>query len=361
MSRQKKGTDDWDKTKTRYYVDEFFSDRQYDRNGPTPFHKRKHEFGPLALYMIEDQVGKLLEQYRPTLPEGAPDTPRDCANQFYADCQKNLLEAMDSPETENDAKFVSFIKISAEGWFRKMYARTDEGKAKEALRKRMGRDSRFTNEFTALGKDDSAKNGKPTGKERLKGKRGNWGLSFEYLDSHGLNANEYHAPSTVSEAKLETVALQYPVSIDRKALQDADRKRNPNYGLPGQMENMLEGVFNEAKGTLPLGSVFQIVRYRMAVLEHFTATHPTDEDGNPIDFAVDYTSAADAALEAIEGEDDKQWMTDLAEALENLTPKRKAKYLNKHPEILNKLLNSKNPNIHRALLALEGQQHEQKA
>lgn len=349
MSGQEK---DWDKSKTRYYLDEFDSERIYDKNGPTQHRKTRRQIGPLALRMIRSKIERLFDKYQPTMPNGDLYTVSACMNEFYVDRKSSLLEAFDSLETKNDAMLEAFILTTADGWFLSKYGESDEGKVKDALRKRLERDSRFA-PFLSSGTV------KPKGHKAKDG--GFWGLSVEYLKSHELDETGYRLPSTVPEANLQTVALKYTVTIDPVALQ-AEGRRRPNYGEKGQMEDMLEGVFTAAHGTLSLSSVYRIVHIRMGMEDH-SVVHPTDEDGNPVEFAVDDTSAEEFALRTIEPEDSDEWVFDLLDQLlkikeENGNPRQ---YVKARPRILEQMMTSKNPLIRQAALDLGYRPNKKKA
>ena len=326
MSGQEK---DWDKSKTRRYYDEFFGEYDYGSDGLTPYHKRQREFGCLAWFMINRTVEKLFAKYQPTLPDGNLLSPEECADEFFADKRIALENAMRNPKTQNDAAFEGYVTSTANGWFLNRYAQTSSGKMRDMVKSRLNKaKDRFTN----------------------KTPNHYWGL-----------VGGPDTPSTASERELRPVVSQYPIDINHKALTDSDRKRMPPYGKKGQMENLLEGVLDAADGTLPLDTLFHLVQYRLPALARDKTVSLTADEDNPIDLPSSAPSAEDAALEQIEGDEDNQWVEDLAKKLSGHSRAWQQNYICKRPAIRRKLINSNNPAIRAVVIVLKLDSDEQKA
>lgn len=262
MSGQEK---DWDKSKTRYYLDEYFGSSSS---------KGENEFGPRALECVRTRIRIGWKKYAPTLPAGAPSSPDECMNEFWVKRYKSLHQMMDAPSMRNDATFESKVAIAVNGWFLNLFKETASGKMRDVVRNRLGRaKDRFTN-------DNPQKY---------------WGL-----------VGGPSTPSTAIERELRPVVSRYPIDINRKALNDSDRKRMPPYGKPGQMENLLEGTIEAAQGTLPLNTLFRLVEYRLPIMKDPETARLVDNENNPIDIAAVPTTAEDIAIETMRDQTRKE-------------------------------------------------------
>lgn len=312
---------------TRLYYEEFISEC---RCGSDISPKR--HLGRLALLLIDRQVRLRYEQFKSTLPTTAPDSATDCVNQFWKDRKPAIERALAGKAGESDQAFEGYIKTSVNGWFCNLYSQTDEGKARDAIRKRLARDARFTNNF------DSAETAGKDTNGSLIGKRNRWGLVGGPV-----------TPSTVPERTLESVTYRYPIDINVKALQDEKRQRTPNYGKTGQLENMLEGVLEAAKGTLTLSSLFNLAQYRLTVMQQVSVQSLTTSDGSTIDLAAPIRSVEEQVISSLDGDfpdektmDRQDRLLKLAEKIEkasldgNLQKIRR--YFKQHPKELDELL-----------------------
>ncbi|KAB8287104.1 hypothetical protein DSM100688_1879 [Bifidobacterium ramosum] len=249
---------------SRKYLDEFFGEIRV--RSTKEVRKPRLRFGNLAAAFIMQCVAKKFKQYQSTLPDNAPQTAQDCANQFFKDRLVSLTNAMRGPKMADDVAFERYIRSSVNGWFLNLYRATEEGRERDALRNRMKRDK----------------------KKRFVNMGGNrWGLTDD-IDS-------IHIASSVPEQELYTVADSCPLDFNAKALLDESRKRMPNYGKTGQMENLLEAVLKEARGTLELSVLRRIVVHRISMLEK-TLVQSIDAGGEPIDLPVDDQSVEEQAL-----------------------------------------------------------------
>ncbi|MBT1182021.1 hypothetical protein JS531_08710 [Bifidobacterium sp. CP2] len=299
MSRRKKGTDDWDKSKTRYYIDEYFGETR---------HKPKRQFGPKAIGFIAARIQAGYNKYGPTLPEGAPTSPDDCMNAFWEKKAAYLHKKMHTSGMRSDQSFESCVTKTINGWFLNLYAETVSGRMREVVRGRLSKaKDRFTNDNP----------------------QHYWGL-VEGPDT----------PSAAREMDLHKVVSQYPIDIDLERLMDPNRKRNVNYGATGQMENLLAGVLETADGTLPLDMLFHLVQYRLPMLAETTLVDITDEDGNPMDIADDATSAEDIVIEAMTDDARERQIRYILSLLEEHEHDRQwvRRYISKHLEVRRMLL-----------------------
>ncbi|PLS25166.1 hypothetical protein BLI708_11095 [Bifidobacterium imperatoris] len=316
------------KTTTRLYYEEYFNECDYGAVISPKLH-----LGPRALQFINKQVHLHYKQFKPTLPLTAPDSADGCVNQFWIERKEVIERALRGKQGKSDQVFEAYIKTSVDGWFHNLYSQTDEGKARDAIRKRLARDARFTNNFDSNDMVTASSTNK-----KLKGKRNSWGL-----------VGGPTTPSTVPERTLESVTYRYPIDIDVKALQDEDRQRTPNYGKTGQLENMFEGVLKAAKGTLALSSLFTLAQHRLSVMQQASTQSLTTDDGGIIDIAAPAASVEDQVFSSLDRDSsDEEDMDRQARILElvkqikkaslNGDPKKIRRYFKQHPAIADELL-----------------------
>lgn len=306
---------------TRLYYEEFVAEC-HCYAGISP----KNHLGPLALKLINKQVHLRFKQFKPTLPPTAPDSADGCVNQFWIDRKEVIEIALQGKQGKSDQIFEAYIKTSVDGWFHNRYSQTDEGKARDAVRKRLDRDKRFTNNFDS---DDAATTDGTS--KNLKGKRNRWGL-----------VGGPTTPSTVPERTLESIVYRYPIDIDVKAFQDEARQRKPSYGKTGQLEDMFEGVLKAAKGTLTLASLFALAQRRLAVMQQVSIQSLTTDDGGTIDIAAPTASVEDQVFSRLDKDSSDEEDMDRQERILKLLKKlekvslngdqQRRRYFKQHPE-----------------------------
>lgn len=235
--------------------------------------KTARSFGPKAGSLIIDCVSKLYKnkEHRAQAAAAGLYSAEECANRFYVDRLPSLKKVMDDSIDNggiDDDHFTAYLLATISAWFAGLQDVYAESKAKDALRHRLGRDGRFVNvsamdEEIARVKDEEEKKAKAasTRKKSDKGKDDKKKRTepVRHRKSVWALVDGPHTPSTVPESDLRLVTLDYPFYMDPKAMQDTDRERHPNYGQPGQLQNMLEGVLSKADGAVDIDTLFRIV------------------------------------------------------------------------------------------------------
>ncbi|WP_164521101.1 hypothetical protein [Bifidobacterium samirii] len=167
-------------------------------------------------------------------------TAEDCANQFYTDRVASMAKEMDGPGMTDDLAFEKYVSKCIVYWFLSRHERTDEGKIRDTVRKRLERDERFVR------------------------RNGRWGLVDGPVEA-----------STARESILKAVASQYPIDMDADNGR-RERRRAQNYGRTGQLENLLAGVLQAAEGTLELSTLTRAAAHRITAMRTVLAKNETD-------------------------------------------------------------------------------------
>lgn len=273
---------------SREYLDEFLNGRK--RGGRFRDSGQGRKFGIKMVELIDRCVAQLYTKFKDSIPADGPQEADECAAQFYVDCHATLERRMDDPSSQDDAAVEKYVYMLAKGWFLHQFAKTDDGKARDAIRKRMDRDARFTNKFAgAAGSACNKKSGKSraaTSSTKKMDKVSRWGLVGGPI-----------TPSIATESELKAVASQYPIDMDPD--DGRDRQRAQNYGRKGQLEDMLAGVLESAQGTLELTVLFHIAQYQLAAMQS-AAIDSLDKTipgtDKPRDFASNDVPVEDQAL-----------------------------------------------------------------
>ncbi|RSX52022.1 hypothetical protein [Bifidobacterium callimiconis] len=233
--------------------------------------KPKRSFGRIGLKHITDCVDRAYRVYRESLNvEFGLDSLEACVNAFYVDRLRNLETAIEGGRITTDASFDRQVTTAAYNWVKGLFGRTDFGRKRDVIRKRMQRDPQ--NRFESHDNKKSEQH---------------WGL-------RGGSA----LPTTTPTVTLKLATLQYPIDIDYRKIADPTRKREPSYGKKGQLENMLAGILQAAEGTLTATELLRIVQYRVTVLQAPRVLSMDANPESPLDFpdtgATDPSDAADA-------------------------------------------------------------------
>lgn len=253
--------------KTTEVLDEFR--RAYVRRtvkGTVTVLKAKRTFGHVAYQHIARCMAIKYAQCGASLREEFGFSSSDeCVGPFWESKTASLGRAIEDGKITDDRSFDRYVNTAIGSWVNSLFERTERGRKRDVIRSRMSRDPqhRFVN----------------VGDNR-------WGL---------MGGNDQ--PSTVSESKLGFVALNYPVDIDYRQVMDPDRKRDPDYGRKGQLENLLEGVLQAADGTLSLTALLRIAQVAVPLLRTNDTVSMNANPDHPVDVrdvnAVDPSAASE--------------------------------------------------------------------
>ena len=167
--------------------------------------------------------------------DAVPDTTfMEYADEFIVARADSIAKRMATGLVRNDAHFKKYIISSITGWFKGLYDKTESGKVKDALRKRLERDDRFTHSSAIL--------------TARKQPDANW-----WTLQGGVQER-----SEVRQTELYRTARQYPVEIKINENADSGQHRI-RLGKRGQLETMLYHVLDYAKGALPLITLHQVL------------------------------------------------------------------------------------------------------
>ncbi|KAB5607386.1 hypothetical protein [Bifidobacterium jacchi] len=236
-----------DSTTTKY-VDEYQKD-DLSRRTHKPIRTGMHIKEGISIYIFAVMLQEVNKHFAngtlpPNMPtpikkasaDGAvPDiTFMEYADEFIVDRADSIAKRMATGLVRNDAHFKKYIISSITGWFKGLYDKTESGKVKDALRKRLERDDRFTHSSAIL-----------TAKKQPDA---NW-----WTLQGGVQER-----SEVRETELYRVARQYPVEVKINENADSGQQRI-RLGKRGQLETMLYHVLDRARGALPLITLHQVL------------------------------------------------------------------------------------------------------
>lgn len=316
MTGTSRGVDDIDEQVTTEVLDEFWQEEVTRTvKGTIRVHKAKRSFGKIGLMHIRSCVETIYKANQKSLrSEFGFDNVDACVNAFYADKSASLIRAVDGGTIKDDKSFDKIVTTAARNWVNGLFSRTESGKKRDMLRQRMNRDPQ--KRFVSIGR----KSPQYTGSSR-------WGL-----------VNGGKQPTIKPDIVLELAALKYPIDLDYRKIADPMRQREPSYGKKGQLENMLEGIFQAAEGTLTLTELLRIVQSRVSPLQ---THHVVSMDANP-DYTMDFPDpdAVDPTDFADEQEllQKQRLMEETAQYIESLSGKERDRKIRELAPMLKNLL-----------------------
>ena len=207
------------------YRDEFVS-----ANGKHP-----HTLGDEAACFIVQTMHEQFPRHRTFMPDHLR-TVDECVNAFYERRAGDLERFLDGygPDEDSDEPFEHRVRFLVSRWFLNVFAGTESGHVRDAVRKRLSR---------------GAQRGLFT---RHRDKR--WGLK-----------DGPSSPSKVRESALAAAAEDCDMDAPPAAFRDDAQKIH--FGRRGQLETLLRVVFEKADGTLDLGTITRIVLGRCGFIE----------------------------------------------------------------------------------------------
>lgn len=287
--------------RTTEVIDEF----RYDikRQNGTVAITSKRQFGDIAHQHISSCMAPLYRRYKDSLKSTfAIDSLEECVNTFYEEKKKSFKSAIDAGTIMDDKSFDGYATTAAKKWIASLFERTDRGRIRDLLRNRMSRDKEHR--FVNIGNN-------------------RWGL-----------AGGSSQPTKAQTYSLKIIALRYPIDIDPAKFADPNREKTPSYGKPGQIENMLEGVLEEADGTLTLTELSRIIQFRIPQMQVADIISLDEDPEHTMDFPDTRTTDPAEMLDVWDNEGTdmqerrrRQLQGMLADYLESLSPAQRKEKL----------------------------------